>query len=258
MSIPGWVTDLTRKLDGDAERVSSLISSLLASPASPPPSAAGIDDIGINFTEHLTPIERLYINYAVTPSVGLSSDGAARRLDLEGENTPMDVMATPKCFQLNHKPFPPPTAEWWTAVREKCTPTAIVLRDGKPLSVPAILLVVGDIIFLAEGDMIHADIRVIKTLNEGEGGFVTCSAREREDVASAVVSNKKGASAEFIKRVNPAKSTPHPMRSPNLALYGDVVLSGACVGVVVKVILGLYFPSRLHHSVKHSLFHNNK
>ncbi|GFO69766.1 ATPase [Geomonas limicola] len=51
------------------------------------------------------------------------------------------------------------------ALREMAAPTARVLRDGEELEVPAQSLVPGDLVLLAAGDRVPADIRVCEAMN---------------------------------------------------------------------------------------------
>lgn len=51
------------------------------------------------------------------------------------------------------------------ALRQLAAPTALVLRDGERMEIPASKIVPGDIIILAAGDRIPADARIIKAVN---------------------------------------------------------------------------------------------
>lgn len=51
------------------------------------------------------------------------------------------------------------------ALRSMSTPTARVLRQGEESIVPSAALVVGDIVFLADGDMVPADMRLMESAN---------------------------------------------------------------------------------------------
>ena len=50
------------------------------------------------------------------------------------------------------------------ALKRMTAPTAIVLRDGKEIKVPASQLVPGDIILLYTGDKVPADSRILEAL----------------------------------------------------------------------------------------------
>ena len=51
------------------------------------------------------------------------------------------------------------------ALRSMSAPTARVLRQGEESIVPASELVVGDVVFLGDGDMVPADMRLIYSAN---------------------------------------------------------------------------------------------
>lgn len=51
------------------------------------------------------------------------------------------------------------------AIKKMLSPQALVLRDGKRISIPAEELVVGDIVYLQSGDKVPADLRLIKIKN---------------------------------------------------------------------------------------------
>jgi P-type Ca2+ transporter type 2C len=51
------------------------------------------------------------------------------------------------------------------ALKRMTAPTAIVLRDGKEIKVPAVELVPGDIILLYTGDKVPADARILEAFN---------------------------------------------------------------------------------------------
>tara|TARA_R110002050_G_scaffold9504_1_gene33346 strand:+ start:500267 stop:502942 length:2676 start_codon:yes stop_codon:yes gene_type:complete len=51
------------------------------------------------------------------------------------------------------------------AIKQMLSPQALVLRDGKRISIPAEELVVGDIVYLQSGDKVPADLRLIKIKN---------------------------------------------------------------------------------------------
>jgi P-type Ca2+ transporter type 2C len=51
------------------------------------------------------------------------------------------------------------------ALKKLAAPEAIVLRDGKRVSIPAAQLVPGDIVFLEAGNFIPADVRLLETVN---------------------------------------------------------------------------------------------
>jgi magnesium-transporting ATPase (P-type) len=49
------------------------------------------------------------------------------------------------------------------AIRKMLSPSAVVLRDGQRRTLPADVLVPGDIVFIASGDRVPADLRLIET-----------------------------------------------------------------------------------------------
>jgi len=51
------------------------------------------------------------------------------------------------------------------ALKKMLSPTAVVIRDGKEVTIPAREIVPGDILVLREGDKISADARLIETIN---------------------------------------------------------------------------------------------
>ncbi|HLD61108.1 MAG TPA: cation-translocating P-type ATPase [Patescibacteria group bacterium] len=51
------------------------------------------------------------------------------------------------------------------ALRQMAAPTALVLRDGKEMEVPAMELVPGDVIIITTGDRIPADARLLEVVN---------------------------------------------------------------------------------------------
>lgn len=51
------------------------------------------------------------------------------------------------------------------ALKKMLSPTAVVIRDGKGVTIPAREIVLGDVLVLKEGDRIPADARLIETIN---------------------------------------------------------------------------------------------
>ena len=49
------------------------------------------------------------------------------------------------------------------AIRQMLSPNAMVVRDGKQMSIKAELLVPGDVVFLQSGDKVPADLRLLRT-----------------------------------------------------------------------------------------------
>lgn len=79
------------------------------------------------------------------------------------------------------------------ALRDLSSPRALVVRDGAAVRIPGKDLVVGDVVFLAEGDRVPADIELLQasylTLDEslitGESQPVLKQARDAADTGSA-------------------------------------------------------------------------
>lgn len=104
---------------------------------------------------------------------------------------------------------------------------ATVIRDGKETEIPLKMLVPGDIINLAAGDMIPADIRVL-------------SAKDLFLNQSALT----GESLPAEKNVNPgSEDLKNPLELLNLCFFGSNVLSGTGVAVVIHTGAKTYFGS---------------
>jgi len=98
--------------------------------------------------------------------------------------------------------------------------TATVLRDGRDKEdIPIEELVCGDIIYLSAGDMLPADIRLLRTKDL----FVSESAMTGE---SAPVEKFAG----IYKGDSDA-----PLEFPNLAFMGSDVVSGSALGMIITV-----------------------
>ncbi len=105
--------------------------------------------------------------------------------------------------------------------------TATVLRDGQRKEVSLRELVPGDIVMLAAGDMVPADIRLV-------------SAKDLF-INQAVLT---GESLPVEKNSGPANSeVPSPLDMTNLCFLGSNVVSGAAMGVVVLTGGSTYFGS---------------
>lgn len=99
--------------------------------------------------------------------------------------------------------------------------TIAVLRDGRERELPITDLVVGDVVRLAAGDMIPADMRVIRAKDL----FVSQSSLTGES-----------APVEKFARALPAEAARQsPLDCNNLVFFGSNVLSGAAHGVVLAV-----------------------
>jgi Mg2+-importing ATPase len=95
--------------------------------------------------------------------------------------------------------------------------TATLLRDGKEAEVPLKLLVPGDIVRLAAGDMVPADVRVLSAkdlfLNQSALTGESLPVERKADTAPAVVDN--------------------PLELPNICFLGSNVESGSATAVVI-------------------------
>jgi Mg2+-importing ATPase len=105
--------------------------------------------------------------------------------------------------------------------------TATVVRDGQEAEVPLKMLVPGDIIRLAAGDMVPADVRVLSAkdlfLNQAALTGESLPVERRADVPSADIQN--------------------PLDLPNLCFLGSNVESGSATAVVIITGDKTYFGS---------------
>ncbi len=105
--------------------------------------------------------------------------------------------------------------------------TATLVRDGLEAEVPLNMLVPGDIIRLAAGDMVPADVRVLSAkdlfLNQSTLTGESLPVEKKADIASADIQN--------------------PLELPNICFLGSNVESGAATAVVVHTGDQTYFGS---------------
>jgi Mg2+-importing ATPase len=105
--------------------------------------------------------------------------------------------------------------------------TATLVRDGKEAEVPLKMLVPGDIIRLAAGDMVPADVRVLFAkdlfLNQTALTGESMPVERKADAATAVVQN--------------------PLELPNICFLGSNVESGSATAVVIHTGDKTYFGS---------------
>jgi Mg2+-importing ATPase len=105
--------------------------------------------------------------------------------------------------------------------------TATLVRDGKEQEVPLRMLVPGDIIRLAAGDMVPADARVL-------------SAKDLFVNQAALT----GESLPVEKKAAPSPADVHnPLELPNICFLGSNVESGSATGVVIHTGDRTYFGS---------------
>ncbi len=105
--------------------------------------------------------------------------------------------------------------------------TATLVRDGKEAEVPLKMLVPGDIIRLAAGDMVPADVRVL--------------------AAKDLFLNQAALTGESLpveRKANPAPTdVQNPLDLPNLCFLGSNVESGSATAVVIHTGDKTYFGS---------------
>lgn len=105
--------------------------------------------------------------------------------------------------------------------------TATVIRAGKEREVALKMLVPGDIVHLAAGDMVPADVRLLYTKDL----FLNQSALTGE---SLPVEKKAGAIST---------DNPNPLELPNTCFHGSNVVSGAATAVIIHTGNRSYFGS---------------
>ena len=97
------------------------------------------------------------------------------------------------------------------------TTTSVMRWETGKEEIPLEEVVVGDIVYLAAGDMIPADIRVLYAKDL----FISQSALTGESVAVEKIANPMGHDYDALTEI------------PNLAFMGTNVISGSAVGVVI-------------------------
>ncbi len=156
------------------------------------------------------------------------------------------------------------------ALRKMAAPEATVIREGRERSVPARELVPGDLILLATGDKVPADVRLIEAVNlqtveaalTGESAPVEKHTRPLEDerlptgdrknmayAGTAVTYGRgravvvaTGMATEFgkIARMLEAVETSKTPLQENLDRVGHTLARAAVVVVIIIVALGLF------------------
>src|SRR5208282_3768586 len=104
--------------------------------------------------------------------------------------------------------------------------TATVIRDGQPKELPLAHLVPGDVVQLAAGDMIPADLRLVSCKDL----FVIQSSLTGESLPVEKFDAKEGGSKPMLE-------------SKNTCFLGTSVESGAAVGVIVETGFKTYLGS---------------
>jgi P-type Mg2+ transporter len=94
---------------------------------------------------------------------------------------------------------------------------ALTLRDGKPVSVDVTTLVPGDVVQLSVGDVVPADLRLL-----------------RADSLQCDESVLTGESLPVEKQADPTTAPESPLALPSCAFMGTVVLEGSGEAVVVE------------------------
>jgi Mg2+-importing ATPase len=101
--------------------------------------------------------------------------------------------------------------------------TAATLRDSKKCEIPIAELVVGDVIFLAAGDIIPADARILKSKDFFVGQSSLTGESEPTEKFSVL--------GEEISK----KDSPSPLELNNLCFMGTNVVSGSATAIIVKI-----------------------
>jgi Mg2+-importing ATPase len=105
--------------------------------------------------------------------------------------------------------------------------TATVVRDGRPREIPLAQLVPGDVVKLAAGDMIPADVRIV-------------SCKDLFVIQSSLTGESFPVEKFDAKEEDPHKPI-HELK--NVCFLGTSVESGTATGVVVETGLGTYLGS---------------
>ena len=112
-------------------------------------------------------------------------------------------------------------------LRAMVSNTATLVRDGKEAEVSLKMLVPGDIIQLAAGDMVPADVRVLSAkdlfLNQSALTGESLPVERKADATSAAIQN--------------------PLELPNICFLGSNVESGSATAVVIHTADRTYFGS---------------
>lgn len=107
------------------------------------------------------------------------------------------------------------SADIIAAFQKMLKPSSRVLRGGRVRSVPAEALVVGDVVHLAMGDCVPADLRVVENTS-----------------CKLDVSTLTGESDPVPLTTTATDNDPH--RSQNMAFFSNTVVEGLAKGVVIR------------------------
>lgn len=102
------------------------------------------------------------------------------------------------------------------AIKSMIDPKATVIRDGRRLTLPADLVVPGDVVFIEAGDRVPADLRLVRAKNL--------------KIDEAILT---GESVPVEKQVEPVAPDSALGDRPSMAFSGTFVVAGQGVGVVV-------------------------
>src|SRR5688500_1871871 len=102
------------------------------------------------------------------------------------------------------------------SLRRLVVPDAQVVRDGQSMEIPSTELVVGDVVYIEEGDSVPADLRLIQTTELSTNDFALT-----------------GESQPTHKFVRPIESEVPVGNRHNIVFMGTTVATGTAYGVVI-------------------------
>jgi Mg2+-importing ATPase len=115
--------------------------------------------------------------------------------------------------------------------------SALVLRDGKEAEVPIAEIVPGDLVVLAAGSIVPADIRIVgaKDFFLSQAALTGESMPVEKDAGVAPGSATQGvAPGSATQGVAPGSATPAIFDARNLCFQGSTVISGSARGIAVQ------------------------
>ena len=173
--------------------------------------------------DHFIDLQNLCVKLRTSLNKGISSKKAKEALKCEGLNK----VASPSCVRkqsafkkvlsrgksLDKDPWT--KDEWNSIFNKRINQPVNVLRDGKKRVIDGYDIVIGDVVFLNERQVIPADMRVIKASEEFmvDNRIITGNRRERK---SANVTTVDG------------------LLSENVIFAGTQILTGTCIAIVIK------------------------